>query len=290
MSDPSSTTSTATLLTSCPDQVGLVREISRFVNEHEGNIVHLDQHVDGLHEQFFMRVEWELGESDGTEKELPSAFSEIAERHEMDWSLHFSEDRPRLALFVSKEPHCLYDLLSRHASGQLPAEIPLIVGNHEDLRPVADQFGVPFYCFPITKATKADQEAAEIALLEEHRIDTVILARYMQILSPEFCTQYSARVINIHHSFLPAFAGARPYHQAYERGVKIIGATSHFVTSDLDEGPIIAQDVTPVSHRQSVRDLVRLGRDLEKNVLARAVLAHVEHRVLIHGGRTVVFG
>jgi len=280
---------TAILLTSCPDRAGLVREVSRFVNEREGNIVHLDQHVDKEHEQFFMRVEWELGE--GIEEEaLPAEFTDIAAEHDMDWSLHFSSRRPRLALFVSKEPHCLYDLLCRHASGELPADIPLIIGNHDKLATVAAQFDIPFHCFPITKDTKADQEAAEIALLEEHNIDTIVLARYMQILSPEFCDRYSARVINIHHSFLPAFAGARPYHQAYKRGVKIIGATSHFVTSDLDEGPIIAQDVTPVSHRQSIGELIRLGRDLEKGVLARAVLAHVEHRVLIHGGRTVVFG
>lgn len=281
---------TAILLTSCPDRAGLVREVSCFVNEHQGNIVHLDQHVDQEQKQFFMRVEWELLDASTGAEELVAAFSEIADRHGMGWSLHLSDQRPRLALFVSKEPHCLYDLLSRHASGELPADISLVIGNHDTLRPVAEQFGIPFHRFEITAENKADQEAAEQRLLEENRIHTIVLARYMQILSPEFCDLYDGRVINIHHSFLPAFAGARPYHQAYERGVKVIGATSHYVTSELDEGPIIAQDVTPVSHRQSVQELARIGRDLEKNVLARALLAHCEHRVLIHQGRTVVFG
>ena len=280
---------TAILLTSCPDQPGLVREVSRFVSEHEGNILHLDQHVDRHARQFFMRVEWEILQ--GTSKQaLEETFSEIADHREMEWSLHFSARKPRLALFVSKEPHCLYDLLARHASGELPAEIPLVVGNHETLRPVAEQFGIPFHHFPITKENKATQEVAEQELLAAHKIDTIVLARYMQILSPEFCKLYAGRVINIHHSFLPAFAGAKPYHQAYERGVKIIGATSHYVTSDLDEGPIIEQDVATVSHPQTGPDLIHVGRDLERGVLARAVLAHVQNRVLIHAQRTVVFG
>jgi formyltetrahydrofolate deformylase len=282
---------TVILLASCADRSGLVREIARFVHEQEGNIVHLDQHVDHRDKRFFIRVEWEIskGTAGGAVDALAEAFKEIGGARGMDWSLHGSAARPRLAIFVSKEPHCLYDLLSRHASGELAVEVPLVVSNHDDLRPVAERFGIPFHRFAISAEDKAGQERAEQQLLEENRIDTVVLARYMQILSAEFCARYVGRAINIHHSFLPAFAGARPYHQAYERGVKVIGATSHYVTSDLDEGPIIAQDVTPVSHRQSVSELIRIGRDLEKNVLARAVRAHCEHRVIIHDGRTVVF-
>lgn len=283
---------TAILLASCVDRPGLVREIAGFVHEQGGNIVHLDQHVDHRDKRFFIRVEWEMptdGSGAGSEG-LTEAFHEIGEERGMEWSLHASDHRPRLAIYVSREPHCLYDLLSRHASGELAVEVPLVIGNHEALRPVAGQFGIPFHLFEITSGNKAEQELQQQRLLQDNRIDAIVLARYMQILSPGFCDLYSGRVINIHHSFLPAFAGARPYHQAYERGVKVIGATSHYVTSDLDEGPIIAQDVTPVSHRQSVAELIRIGRDLEKGVLARAVRVHCEHRVLIHGGRTVVFG
>ena len=280
---------TATLLTSCPDRPGLVRAVARFINDHAGNIVHLDQHVDQQHSVFFMRVEWQLEGFDIPQSELPERFSPIAEEHQMQWSLHFSSDKPRLALFVSKASHCLYDLLARHASGELQVDIPLVVSNHDSLRGAAERFGIPFHVFPITKENKGEQEEREIALLEEHRIDTVVLARYMQIISPEFSALYQNRMINIHHSFLPAFAGAKPYHQAYERGVKIIGATSHYVTPDLDQGPIIDQDVQHVSHRNSVTDLVRIGKDLEKIVLARAVHAHVNRRVLVHGNRTVIF-
>lgn len=237
-----------------------------------------------------MRVEWDLTGFDIPEDELPSRIASLAETHSMKWTVHFSQRRPQLALFVSHEAHCLYDLLGRHASGELDADVKVVVSNHDKLKGVADRFDIPFYVFPITPDTKAEQEAAEIALLAEHGVDTVILARYMQIVSSDFVSHYRNRMINIHHSFLPAFAGARPYHQAYERGVKIIGATSHYVTPDLDQGPIIAQDVVPVSHRHSVEDLIRLGRDLERVVLSRAVWAHVHHMVLAHGNRTVVFG
>ncbi len=280
---------TATLLTSCPDRPGLVRAIARFINEHDGNIVHLDQHVDQAHRVFFMRVEWELQGFDIPDAELPERFAAIAGSHEMEWSLHFSEERPRLAIFVSHEPHCLYDLLARHAAGELPVEIPLVVSNHETLRPAAERFGIPFHVFPVTRENKAEQEAAELALLAANKIDTVVLARYMQIVSADFVSHYENRIINIHHSFLPAFAGARPYHQAYERGVKIIGATGHYVTSALDEGPIIAQDVIRVTHEHGIPDLVRQGKDLEKIVLARAVWAHALRKVLVHGNRTIVF-
>ncbi|CAN5451906.1 formyltetrahydrofolate deformylase [soil metagenome] len=280
---------TATLLTSCPDRQGLVRAIARFINEHDGNILHLDQHVDQTHRVFFMRVEWERDGFDIPDAELPERFAAIASSYQMEWSLHFSEQRPRVAIFVSHEPHCLYDLLARHAAGELPVEIPLVVGNHETLRPAAERFDIPFHHFPITRENKAAQEAAELALLAEHRVDTVVLARYMQIVTPEFIGRIGDRIINIHHSFLPAFAGARPYHQAYERGFKIIGATAHYVTAQLDEGPIIAQDVIRVTHEHAVPDLVRQGKDLEKIVLARAVWAHALRKVLVHGNRTIVF-
>ena len=278
----------AVLLTSCPDRPGLVRAVARFINEHAGNIVHLDQHVDPVTQVFFMRVEWELGE-DSNANSFKEAFSGFAGETDMTWSLDLTSRKERLALFVSKESHCLYDLLARHAAGELPVEIPLVISNHETLRPDTERFGIPFHVFPITKETKAEQEAKELALLAEHEIDTVILARYMQIISPQMIERYPNRIINIHHSFLPAFAGAKPYHQAAARGVKLIGATSHYVTADLDAGPIIAQDVHRVGHQHPVKDLIRIGRDLEKIVLSRAVWAHVHHRVIARDNRTVVF-
>jgi formyltetrahydrofolate deformylase len=281
---------TATLLTSCPDRPGLVRAVAGFIHDHLGNIVHLDQHVDQQHRVFFMRVEWELAGFDIPEGDLPARFGEVAAEHGMDWSLYLSAQRPRVAVFASRESHCLYDILARQASGELEVEVPVVVSNHGVLGEVAARFGVPFHVFPVTPENKLEQEAAALALLAEHRVDTVVLARYMQVLSPRFIAGFPNKIINIHHSFLPAFAGARPYHQAYERGVKVIGATSHYVTEDLDQGPIIAQDVQPVSHRHSTEDLVRLGRDLEKIVLARAVWAHSRRMVLVHRNRTVVFG
>ncbi len=280
----------AILLISCPDQPGLVSAVADFIRRNSGNILDLEQHVDSELGAFFMRVEWELegfGLSDG---DLASLFqADVAAPLDMRWQLHYSDRRPRVAIFATREGHCLYDLLSRHQAGELDIDIPLIVGNREDLRGAADRFGIPFHHFPITRENKARQEEAEIALLEEHDIDTIVLARYMQILSDGFAARYPNQIINIHHSFLPAFAGARPYHQAYQRGVKVIGATSHYVTAELDEGPIIAQDVIPVSHRESVADFIRHGKDLEKVVLARAVWAHARRKVLVHENKTIVF-
>ncbi len=281
---------TATLLLSCPDRPGIVAALSGYVAEHQGNVVHLDQHVDQEINAFFMRMEWELEGFSLSREAIQESLLPLFERFSMAWSLHFSDVKPRAAIFVTKEKHCLYDLLSRHESGELKIDIPLIISNREDLEPAAERFGVPFHHFPISEATKPEVEAQEIALLRRERVDTVILARYMQILSADFVEAFPRQVINIHHSFLPAFPGARPYHSAHRRGVKIIGATSHYVTEDLDEGPIIEQDVVHVTHRDSVHDFIRKGKDLEKVVLARAVWRHTQRRVLVHQNRTVVFG
>ena len=280
----------ATLLMHCPDQPGLVRAIASFIAENGGNVLFLDQHVDSQEGVFFMRVEWDLENFVIRREDLPVFIRALAEPRRMTWSLHFSDVRHRLALFVSKDAHCLYDLISRHEAGELAAEIPLIVSNHELLRPAAERFGIPFHLIPVTAETKAQAEAQQRALLADHGVDTVVLARYMQVLSNEFTSSMPNGIINIHHSFLPAFPGAKPYHNAHRRGVKIIGATSHYVTADLDEGPIIEQDVIRVTHRDSVQDLVRQGRDLEKIVLSRAVRWHVERKVLAYGNKTVVFG
>jgi formyltetrahydrofolate deformylase len=279
----------AILLTHCPDQPGLVRAVASFIAENGGNIIQFDQHVDAEAGVFFMRAEWDLGSFTIPRQDLPVFIRALAEPRQMTWSLHFSDQPQRLALFVSKDAHCLYDLLSRHEAGELEAEIPLIISNHETLRPAAERFGIPFHHVPVTAASKAESEARQRELVESHRIDTIVLARYMQILSDSFASSYPNRIINIHHSFLPAFPGARPYHSAHARGVKIIGATSHYVTSDLDEGPIIEQDVIRVSHRQTVTDLVRQGRDLEKVVLSRAVRWHTQRKVLAYNNKTVIF-
>jgi formyltetrahydrofolate deformylase len=236
-----------------------------------------------------MRLEWSLENFTLEKSEIFDRLQPMARRHEMQMRLHFASQRKRIALFVTKENHCLYDLLARHEAGDLPVDIPLIVANHETLRPAAERFGIPFYHFPITKDNKAAQEAAQIELLKREKIDTVVLARYMQIISPAMIEAFPNQILNIHHSFLPAFVGAKPYHQAHVRGVKIIGATSHYVTADLDEGPIIHQDVMRVSHEDSVLDLVRLGRDLEKTVLAKALWWHVRDQVLVYRNKTVVF-
>ena len=281
---------TAILLVSCPDQPGIVAAVSAFLYENQGNIVDVDQHVDSEYGVFLMRVEWETNGFAVARDEIGSAIAPLAEKFSTDWSLYFSDIVPRAALFVTRDNHCLYDLLSRHESGELRMEIPLIVSNREDLRPAAERFGIPFHHIPITKETKAEQEEKEIALLHEHQIDLVVLARYMQILSPKMTETFPNRIINIHHSFLPAFPGAKPYHSAHARGVKLVGATSHYVTEDLDEGPIIFQGVTPVSHSDSVADFVRKGRALEQSVLSRAVWLHLKRRTLVHGNRTVVFG
>ena len=262
---------------------------SDFIYRNNGNIVHADQHVDAEAGLFLQRIEWELADFRIPRAELADVFRPIAEKFGMQWELHFSDYVPRMAIFVSKLEHCLYDLLLRHRMGELEGEIPLVISNHPDLEQFVETFGPEFHFFPITKETKAAQELKQIELLEEQRIDLVVLARYMQILGGEFVSRFRNRAINIHHSFLPAFPGGRPYHQAYERGVKIIGATSHYVTEDLDEGPIIEQDVVRVSHRDSVEDLIRKGKDLERVVLARALSLHLRHRILIYGNKTVVF-
>ncbi|WP_009961359.1 formyltetrahydrofolate deformylase [Verrucomicrobium spinosum] len=282
-------TDTATLLIHCPDQPGLVHAVTGFIFAHQGNILDLEQHIDPPENLFFMRVEWAVENFTLAKEEISAAFTPLGEKYRMGWTLHFSSERKRVALFVSRESHCLYDLLSRHEAGELPVEIPVIVSNHELLRPAAERFGIPFHHFPMTPGTKAAQEKAQIDLLREHRVDTVVLARYMQILSEDLIREFPNQILNIHHSFLPAFVGAKPYHQAYERGVKIIGATSHYVTAALDQGPIIHQDVMRVTHEDSVADLVRLGKDLEKTVLAKALWWHVRDKVLVYHNKTVVF-
>ena len=280
----------ATLLMSCPDQKGLVAAVTQFIFQHGGNILHLDQHVDAEAGVFFMRVEWDMTAFGLNREEVAQAFGlNVGKRFNMDWILRFSDQIPRMALFVSKQSHCLYDLLGRWQSGDWKVEIPLIVSNHKSLKPVADSFGIPFFAFDINASNKAEQEAVQIALVKEHRADFVVLARYMQILTGRFIAAFPNQIINIHHSFLPAFAGAKPYHAAYARGVKLIGATSHYVTEDLDAGPIIAQDVLQVNHKDSVADLVRKGQDVEKLVLAQAVWHHLNNRVLVYNNKTVVF-
>ena len=280
---------TATLLLSCPDRPGLVAAVADFVFRRGGNIVHADQHTDAEEGIFFQRVEFGLDGFVLARGGLAPAFAELADRYEMGVQLRFSDDVPRVALMVSREPHCMYDLLARWRSGELPADIPLVISNHPDHADAADHFGVAYHHLPVTPETKPEQEAAVLALLHDHAIDVVVLARYMQILSADFVDHYPNRIINIHHSFLPAFAGGRPYHQAHQRGVKIVGVTAHYVTAELDQGPIVDQDVVRVSHRDAVDDLVRKGRDLEKIVLARAVLAHLQSRILVYGNKTVVF-
>jgi formyltetrahydrofolate deformylase len=280
---------TATLLISCRDQKGLVAAVSDFLYRNDGNIVHADQHTDLEESIFLQRVEFNLDGFAIARGEIAGAFRPIAERFEMTWSLRFSDEVPRVAVLVSKAHHCLYDILARWREGEINAEIPVVISNHPDGQAIAEQFGVAYVHLPVASGEKAAQEAKLVALLEAQRIDLVILARYMQVLSDGFVRRYPNRIINIHHSFLPAFAGARPYHQAHERGVKIIGATAHYATPELDQGPIIEQDVAPVSHRDSVADLVRKGRDLERVVLARAVDLHLRNRVLVYGNKTVVF-
>ena len=279
----------ATLLIHCPDRPGLVHDVTGFIFSHQGNIIDLQQHIDPEQNAFFMRLEWSLENFTLEKEEIEARLQPIARRHEMQMRLSFASQRKRIALFVTKENHCLYDLLARHESGDLPVDIPVIIANHETLRPAAERFGIPFHHFPITKDNKAEQEQAMIALLKQERVDTVVLAKYMQIIGPAMIAEFPNGILNIHHSFLPAFVGAKPYHQAFQRGVKIIGATSHYVTADLDEGPIIHQDVMRVSHEDSVNDLVRLGRDLEKTVLAKALWWHARDRVLVFKNKTVVF-
>ncbi len=279
---------TATLLISCPDQKGLVAKIANFIYANGGNIIHADQHTDFSAELFLNRIEWQLEGFNLEPNLIAPAFAAIAKPLSANWTIHFSNTLPRIAIWVTKQDHCLLDLLWRWQRKELRAEIPLIISNHLTLQPIAEQFSIDFHHIPITKENKTQQESKQLEVLKEQGIDLVVLAKYMQILSPEF-VQFFPSIINIHHSFLPAFAGAKPYHQAYERGVKIIGATSHYVTSDLDQGPIIEQDVVRISHRDTVEDLIRKGKDLERVVLARAVRLHLENRVLVYGNRTVIF-
>ena len=280
---------TAVLTISCPDRKGLVAGVSGFLAQHEANVLEASQHSDLESGVFFMRVEFDLEGMDLARPEIAPAFAPLAQNFEMAWELNFSDKVKNVAILVSQYDHCLYDLLLRQQAGEFQANIALIISNHQKLENVARNFGIAWHYLPVTVATKPQQESAISHLLEENKVDLIVLARYMQVLSPEFTAKYPRRIINIHHSFLPTFAGGKPYHQAYERGVKIIGATGHYVTQELDEGPIIAQDIIRVSHKDAVQDLVRRGRDLERLVLAQAVKAHLEDRVLVYGRRTVVF-
>ncbi len=277
------------MLISCPDRKGIVAAVTAFIAEHKGNIIHLVEHVDTEERVFLMRAEWEEKGFDLPRDRIGKSFDALAGKFRMQYELRYSDTVPRMAVFVSRESHCLYDVLSRVQSGEWTVEVPVIVGNHPDLEPVARKFGVDFKCFPVTPDNKANSEKGELDLLKEHRVDFVVLARYMQILSEPFVKAYENRIINIHHSFLPAFAGAKPYHSAHARGVKIIGATSHYVTSDLDTGPIIEQDIIRVSHRDSLDDFIRKGKDLEKIVLARAIWWHLQNRILVYNNKTVIF-
>jgi len=280
---------TAILLVDCPDQKGVVATVSDFLYRHNANILHADQHQDSDLGLFLMRVEWDLADFRLPAADFGKEFKAIAEQFRMRWRLELSSRRPRVAVFVSKNDHCLADLLYRHDSGELACDIPLVISNHREAKRLADFHGIPFHLLPIQEGKKDEMEQHQLALLKEQGIDFVVLARYMQILSPEFVRRYPQRIVNVHHSFLPAFSGARPYHRAFERGVKLIGATSHYVTEALDEGPIIEQDVVRISHRDQLEDLVQKGRDLEKMVLSRAVRWHVEHRILVYAKKTVVF-
>ncbi len=279
----------ATLLVSCADRRGLVAGLAQLLYGHGANILDSDQHSDPAEGMFFQRIRFDMSELMTDRTALEQGVREVAERFQMNWRISYAHDVKRVAIFVSKYDHCLYDLLLRHRAGELACQIPLIISNHPDLGRVAEEFGVAFHVFPVDKQNKAEQEAKELELLRHRSIDLVVLARYMQILSPAFCDELPGQVINIHHSFLPAFVGSKPYHQAHERGVKLIGATAHYVTSDLDQGPIIEQGVKRVSHRDSVDELVRKGRDLEKAVLSQAVRWHLEDRVLVYNNKTVVF-
>jgi len=280
---------TAVLLWSCPDRKGLVSRIAQFLFERGGNILDLDEHVDRSERMFFVRVAWDMDEFEVPPSDLGATFLPLAEEYGAQWSIRLDRDRRKLAIFVSKTDHCLQEILWRQGLGEFNADIALIVSNHPDLRYLADRYRIPFEVFPVTKENKAQQEARELELLKRERVDTVILARYMQILSAGFVSQFPLKIVNIHHSFLPAFAGGNPYRQAFERGVKIVGATSHYVTESLDEGPIIEQDIIRISHKDSLEDLIRKGRDLERLVLARSVRLHLQDRVLVHGQKTVVF-
>ena len=280
----------AQLLLYCPDKPGIIAQVTNFITVNKGNIVYLDQHVDHVENIFFMRIEWELDQFLIPKEKIDDYFHTLyAQKYEMVYRLYFSDTKPRMAIFVSKLSHCLYDLLSRYTAGEWQVELPLIISNHPDLEPVAQRFGIPYHVFPITAENKAQQEQEEMRLLAENRINFIVLARYMQVISDCMIDAYPNRIINIHHSFLPAFVGAKPYHAAYTRGVKIIGGTSHYVTSELDAGPIIEQDVVRITHKDTVEDLISKGKDLEKIVLSRAVHKHIERKCLVYKNRTIIF-
>ncbi|UCC94716.1 MAG: formyltetrahydrofolate deformylase [Candidatus Omnitrophota bacterium] len=280
---------TAILLISCPDRKGIVARVTNFLYHNNGNIEGADQHIDSQTKTFFMRIEWSLEGFGIPQESIPQSFSPIAEEFNMQWTLYFRKEIPRLAIFTSAATHCLYDLLLRCEEGQLTCQIPLIVSNRSETREIAERFKLRFFDFAKTHKNKIEVEKKEIALLKEEKIELVVLARYTQILTKQFIAEFPNRIINIHHSFLPAFVGAKPYEQAYSKGVKIIGATSHYVTEELDAGPIIEQDVVRVSHRDSLEDLKRKGKDLEKVVLSRAVRWHLERKILVYNNKTVVF-
>ena len=280
----------ATLLLHCPDKSGIIAEVTNFITINKGNIIYLDQYVDHLENVFFMRIEWELDNFLIPKDKVNDYFETLyAQKYDMQFKLYFSNEKPRMAIFVSKMSHCLYDMLARYNAGEWEVEIPLIISNHPDLQHVAERFGIPYYVFPITKENKKEQEQKEMELLKKEKVNFIVLARYMQVVSEDMIAAYPNRIINIHHSFLPAFVGAKPYHQAYARGVKIIGATSHYVTVDLDAGPIIEQDVVRISHKDTPASLVMKGKDLEKIVLSRAVRKHIERKILIYQNRTIIF-
>ncbi|MEQ2961795.1 formyltetrahydrofolate deformylase [Bacteroides sp. HF-5092] len=281
---------TAKLLLHCPDKPGILAEVTDFITVNKGNIIYLDQYVDHVENIFFMRIEWELKDFLVPQEKIEDYFRTLyGQKYEMDFRLYFSDVKPRMAIFVSKLSHCLFDMLARYTAGEWNVEIPLIISNHPDLQHVAERFGIPFYLFPITKETKEEQERKEMELLAKHKITFIVLARYMQVISEQMINAYPNKIINIHHSFLPAFVGAKPYHAAFQRGVKIIGATSHYVTSELDAGPIIEQDVVRITHKDAIEDLVNKGKDLEKIVLSRAVQKHIERKVLAYKNKTVIF-
>lgn len=281
---------TAKLLLHCPDKPGILAEVTDFITVNKGNIIYLDQYVDHVENIFFMRIEWELKDFLVPQEKIEDYFRTLyGQKYEMDFRLYFSDVKPRMAIFVSKLSHCLFDILARYTAGEWNVEITLIISNHPDLQHVAERFGIPFYLFPITKETKEEQERKEMELLAKHNITFIVLARYMQVISEQMINAYPNKIINIHHSFLPAFVGAKPYHAAFQRGVKIIGATSHYVTTELDAGPIIEQDVVRITHKDAIEDLVNKGKDLEKIVLSRAVQKHIERKVLAYKNKTVIF-
>ncbi len=283
---------TAILLLHCPDQQGIISEVTKFITDNQGNIVYLDQYVDRQDGMFFMRIQWELDAFVIPREKIKEYIDTLyAQRYHMEFSLYFSDQRPRMAIFVSKMSHCLYDLLARWKAGEFDVDIPCIVSNHEDLRYVAEQFDIPYYVWSIKKdhSNKQEVEQAEMELLKKEKVTFIVLARYMQIISDDMIASYPNHIINIHHSFLPAFVGAKPYHQAWERGVKIIGATSHYVTAELDAGPIIEQDVARITHKDDPESLVLKGKDLEKIVLSRAVAKHIQRKILTYKNKTIIF-